>query len=647
VNSALIIIDVQSGFLKDKKLKPSREIFLESLQATIGFAREKKMAIIHVHTALNNLKDRMPHWSSDYALTFMKSGRNLLIPDEAMPQSSELKFKKNSYSPFIDSSFIQQLKKLRIKKIFISGLYTHACIRAAAIDAYQMGFKVIILKDAVASTDPAHATISLNYLSQRGIDIWGMNEFKFQLLPQKNNIYICPDPTNTKKIKKRINPLSSNDIDKIISRFNLLSPKWTDSKLKKRMAILMGWKKIIQKSKDKIIDHIIDEVAKPKKFAEEEFKLGMLIFDHVLNLAKTEAVINTSIKNQAVRYVPKGTVALITPFNNPFAIPLGKILPAILYGNKILWKPAIETLNIAIFLKSLLEKISNDSIIQIIEGGTHESRILAQHPGIDAISFTGSEYAGKELAMIAANKLQPLQAEMGGNNSIIIDDTVDIKKIAKSLCRSIFSFSGQRCTAIRRVIILKGMEDEFIKVFMREVRNLKLGDPKNSTTDIGPLISQEHCKKLASICKPEHHEGDILCGGKVSKEWSQGNWFEPTIILNPRLDAAIVKQETFGPIAVILVAKNIESAVRIANDVEQGLLNILCSKKQKVQEYFMSHIKSGMISINQLPVEINPTLPFSGIKNSGFGYPEHGLFDKLFYTSTQTIYQAKPKKQGN
>jgi acyl-CoA reductase-like NAD-dependent aldehyde dehydrogenase len=511
-----------------------------------------------------------------------------------------------------------------------------------AIDAYQLGYHVYIIEDAIASTEITHASLSIDYMSQRGIEFIKLNTFKDFInspIPFKENNFLSHyDPTNHKNLIAKTLKDNSEKLSNYISELNSIKNQWRAISIVKRIKLLENFYKFFLESKEDCIDLIIKEVGKPRKFANDEYNFSKSLYGQAVKEAKQLIKYENSKENNSLRYLPLGIVAVITPFNNPLAIPIGKIIPAIAFGNVVLWKPAPESTLIAEFLKGLFVKAKIGHLLKLVIGDAAIVRQIAKNNNIDAITFTGSEKSGYQVASLALDKFKRIQLEMGGNNSIIVTDDINVDEVAKKVCLAIYGFSGQRCTAARRIIVFKKIKERFIKALLSEIALLRLGDPLSLNTDIGPIISREKCKQLEALCKKEIGLGKILCGGKISNKFSQGNWFEPTLILNPCLDSLIFTEETFGPIGLINEVRNIKEAVEISNAVRQGLIGSIFSDNNKHQKYFLEHAYAGMLVVNNAPIIINPALPFCGAKSSGYGIPEHGIFYRFFYTQPQTTY---------
>jgi acyl-CoA reductase-like NAD-dependent aldehyde dehydrogenase len=278
-------------------------------------------------------------------------------------------------------------------------------------------------------------------------------------------------------------------------------------------------------------------------------------------------------------------------------------------------------------------------LVGLVTGEAATARRLAKHPGVAAVTLTGSVATGRSAALLCARLGKPLQAELGGNNAAIILADCPVRDEARSLALAAFSFAGQRCTAIRRFIVERPVLDEFREVFVTAVESLRLGDPRDSLTEIGPLISRAAVERIQSLLSRAAAGGAaVLCGGKTPPGLEQGCWLTPAVVSGAAPDSEIVRSETFGPVAVILPADDLEDALAIANSVEHGLVASLHTGDDRARCRFCEAAEAGILKLASGPLAVHPDAPFGGWKASGFGPPEHGLWDRAFYTRPQAVY---------
>jgi len=243
------------------------------------------------------------------------------------------------------------------------------------------------------------------------------------------------------------------------------------------------------------------------------------------------------------------------------------------------------------------------------------------------------------VSTICALKQKILQAELGGNNSVLVLPEINIDSVVPSLVTSAFSFSGQRCTANRRFIVDASIAQDFIDSFIKETKKQVIGDPYLESTDIGPLITKEHHDSVIDAIHVAVSQGaEILHGGK-SIESNTGYWVTPTILKVNQSTLDIVQRETFGPVVIIQISMNFEHALLLANSVSQGLVSCIVGGSADQIEVFKLRVEAGILKVGITSSGIDVSAPFSGWKESSIGVPEHGRWDKEFYSRVQVIYE--------
>jgi acyl-CoA reductase-like NAD-dependent aldehyde dehydrogenase len=340
---------------------------------------------------------------------------------------------------------------------------------------------------------------------------------------------------------------------------------------------------------------------------------------------------------------PQGVIAAITPWNNPLAIPLGKLAPALLFGNTVAWKPAIPGAGIAQRVFELLEDCGCPlGAVTLLQGDHTTAERLISDPGIDAVTLTGSSGAGYAAQVLCARRRIPLQAELGGNNGVIVWGDADLEKTARMLAIGAFGSAGQRCTAARRLIVDTACFGTFLEPFVTAVRALKWGDPLDEATEIGPVISPASRQRIEELVDRARAAGaEVLAPhGPRPEAVGTGCYVPPTIVVCGDPVAEIVQEETFGPVAVIQRAGDWDEALALCNGVRQGLVASLFSRSESRQQDFLAKAQAGMLKINAAPEGAAPDAPFCAWKESGVGPPEHGLTDRDFYCRYQTVYQS-------
>jgi acyl-CoA reductase-like NAD-dependent aldehyde dehydrogenase len=341
------------------------------------------------------------------------------------------------------------------------------------------------------------------------------------------------------------------------------------------------------------------------------------------------------------RRVPLGVVAMVTPWNNPLAIPWGKIGPALALGNTVVWKPAPAATRIAErSLDAALEVGLPEGVVSLVRGDRRAAAAVMSDPGVDAVSVSGSSSAGWAAQEICARRRIPLQAELGGNNAAIVWEGADLARAANLIAQGAFSFAGQRCTANRRVIVHRDLLPELVERLSSSAATLAWGDPLDPATRVGPLVSDEARDRVAAAVAGAAASGARLLTPHTLAPRGPGAWHPPTIVLDAPHESPIVQEETFGPVLVVEAASDFAEAVRLANGVRQGLVAALFSGPGPWRDEFRAALAAGVLKWDSSTAEADADAPFGGWKASGIGPPEHGPGDLEFYSRLQAIYDG-------
>lgn len=645
---ALLLIDLQQDYLNRPGLEPPAPQLVSHASSLLDICRQSAIPVFHAVTQVHaDGSNRMPHWRASNHWACVEETRGVLPPDEVAPLPDEAIFTKLFFNAFDNPALAAALAADGIDTLIVAGLYTHACVRATVLDAYSRGYAVWVAADAVASTDPLHARLTLDYLEGRAAHCLGLTEIASRLAalriadhgmthPQK--MWLHRNPGNWDEVLTEVPLGQARDVAEAVLQVRSFQKEWERTNIAARIEKLAHWMECLNRKKEQFITLLMREIGKPLLNAQAEFDYATALLRHTLHeLANDDLPLDAT--NCRVRYCPVGTVGLITPWNNPLAIPVGKLAPALAYANTAVWKPALQATQLSRLVMESLQQAGLGDAVALVTGDADTGSLLLARKEIATISFTGSIAAGRQVAAVCAAEGKTLQAELGGNNAAIIMADVDPEKTAQMLARSIFSFSGQRCTAPRRLIVEAVIMHRFERALVAATAALKLGCPEEEGVQVGPLISRQQQSRMATLTSAGIAAGGrVLCGGKIPEGYAHGCWFEPTLIADVHPDSPLVQEESFGPIAVIMAARNPGHALALCNSVPHGLVTTLFSNDAGVQRRVMEEAQCGIIAINQSPLDIDPAAPFGGWKASGIGLPEHGRWDHVFYTKPQAIY---------
>lgn len=645
-SSCLLLVDIQEDFLQREGLTPARDDFLQKAGALLAAWREAGLPVIHVHTLVgSDGEGAMPHWQTSQRQDCRAGSAGARAPAMVQPESDERVVHKRFFSAFGPHTGLDEaLRELRVEALVIAGLYTHACVRAAAFDAYERGFAVTVAGDAIASTEPLHAELTRRHLEGRACRVVDVATLVRQLpgaapsSPAQPADFEHHAPASGEWLH-RLQFADVDEVERGVGTARSAGAWWARADRLTRAGLLRRWRERLQGSEAVLLATLVREVGKPIRDAREEFSRALAHLDSAIAFAADE---DEAIDRQVrVRHAPVGCIGLITPWNNPLAIPIGKIAPALAFGNSVVWKPAPQALaSSALLFQALQEAGLPEGLVAVLNGAAAVGERLLRHPALAAISLTGSIATGRIAAACCQASGKALQAELGGNNAAIVWPGAAVERTARDLCLAGFGFAGQRCTAIRRIIVHHSLHASFAEAFVAAAAALPRGDLMHEDTVLAPLISRSRVRRMEQIVGEACGAGvRCLHGGHADAYWRSGNGFAPTI-LAAGAGERVFREESFGPIVVLTPADTLESALQLANAVPHGLLAGFYGGGDSEERAFMESIEAGMLRLGA-GASIHPEAPFSGWKASALGVPEHGRWDREFYARPQAVYGGR------
>jgi aldehyde dehydrogenase (NAD+) len=340
--------------------------------------------------------------------------------------------------------------------------------------------------------------------------------------------------------------------------------------------------------------------------------------------------------------MPVGVVGLITPWNFPMAIPSWKLFPALVCGNTCVIKPATDTpLSTYNLVQTLVDAGLPPGVVNIVSGsGSAVGAALVEHPGIRAISFTGSSEIGSHVAQRAAATFKPVSLEMGGKNAQIVLDDANLELALEGALWGSFGTTGQRCTATSRILLQKGIADRFTAEFIARANKLKVGNGLDESVEIGPQINPSQVETSARYVEIALAEGaKLLAGGHALTEgpYAHGTFFAPTVLGKVTPSMRIAREEVFGPVVSLIEFETFEEAIEIANSIDYGLSTALYTKDVNRAFTAIRDLEAGITYINAPTIGAEVHLPFGGVKHTGNGHREgNGAID--FFTAWKAVY---------
>ena len=336
---------------------------------------------------------------------------------------------------------------------------------------------------------------------------------------------------------------------------------------------------------------------------------------------------------------PMGVCGAIIPWNFPLIMAAWKLAPALACGNTVVLKPAEQTPLTAIRLAELcLEAGVPEGVVNVVTGyGPEAGQALAQHADVDKIAFTGSTEVGRKILHASEGNLKRVSLELGGKSPNIVFSDANVKRASKISMFGVFSNSGQVCTAGTRILVERSVHDEFVESLVAATQSMKVGDPLEEDTGMGPVVSQEQLDRVTGYIDIGRSEGaEVVTGGGRPTELGDGYFVEPTVFAGVRNDMTIAQEEIFGPVAAVIPVDDVDEAIRVANDTIYGLAAAVWTNDISKAHRVARGINAGTVWINAYG-NLDPTVSFGGYKQSGFGR-ELGLHSIETYTQQKSVW---------
>ncbi|MFF2503988.1 aldehyde dehydrogenase family protein [Streptomyces sp. NPDC058067] len=415
---------------------------------------------------------------------------------------------------------------------------------------------------------------------------------------------------------------SADEVDEAYRAAQRAQKDWADTNAYTRRLVFERALRLVEEREAEISDAIVDELGGTRLKAGFELHLAKEFLREAIQLALRPQgrVIPSPVdgKENRLYRVPVGVVGVISPFNFPFLLSLKSVAPALALGNGVVLKPHQNT---PICGGALVAKIFEDAglpagllnvvITDIAEIGD----AFLTHPVPKVISFTGSDAVGQHVATVCASQFKHAVLELGGNSALTVLDDADVDYAVDAAVFSRYVHQGQVCMAANRILVDRKVEKEFTEKFVAKVRSLKVGDPRDPSTVIGPVINSTQAEAISGVVDQALAEGAtaLLHGRTV------GNVVEPSVLTGLPADSPVLRQEIFGPVALLIPFDGDEEAVAVANDTPYGLSGAVHTRDVERGVAFARRIDTGMIHVNDGTVHDEPLVAFGGEKRSGLG----------------------------
>lgn len=428
----------------------------------------------------------------------------------------------------------------------------------------------------------------------------------------------------TEEVIGSIASASASDVDAAVTaaRCSVDEGSWRLLPVEERIELLERALKLLDGRADQIANLVTAQMGQPLAISRQKTPAAIWTGRYFLDLARTESA--TEIRDTrwgptAVLKEPVGVVAAIAPWNSPFNMAIAKVIPALVAGCSVVYKPAPETpLDAFVLADALVEAGVPDGAFNLVSGGAEVGRQLVSHRGVDKVSFTGSTAAGREIARVAGPNFTRLQLELGGKSAAIIGEDADRATTLRGIADGSFANTGQVCSAFSRILVPAGQHDEWVDVVVAAAESFQIGDPYDEATTMGPVVSLAQRDRVLGYINQGLEDGaSIAAGGGVPDEPSHGYYVEPTVFVNAHNAMRISREEIFGPVVVVIPYGSLDEAIAIANDSEYGLHGGVFTEDPQVAAHVARSVRSGTFTVNAFTH--NAQAPFGGVKDSGMG----------------------------
>jgi succinate-semialdehyde dehydrogenase/glutarate-semialdehyde dehydrogenase len=428
------------------------------------------------------------------------------------------------------------------------------------------------------------------------------------------------NPTTGESLKE-FSALDSTQIEEKLSKAAVAFERHRHTSFARRGEWMMAAAQLLEQEKERLARMMTLEMGKLVRAAGEEITKcakGCRFYAENVERFLADHVIQTGAARSYVRYQPIGAVLAIMPWNFPFWQVFRFGVPALMAGNVALLKHAANVPQCALAIEDIFLRAGfPEGVFQTLLIETDQTRSLIGDVRVKAVTLTGSERAGSEVASAAARQIKKSVLELGGSDPFIVMPSADLKAAIETGVAARMQNTGQSCIAAKRFILSDQIYDAFLSEFVKRMRSLKVGDPLEATTEVGPLATE------AILCGVDRQVQDsiaagakLLTGGKRIER--PGFFYEPTVLADVSRDSPAAREEIFGPVAAIFRASSAAEAVKLGNDSSFGLGASAWTNDANEQELFSSELEAGMVFINSM-VASDPRLPFGGAKRSGFG----------------------------
>jgi succinate-semialdehyde dehydrogenase/glutarate-semialdehyde dehydrogenase len=452
---------------------------------------------------------------------------------------------------------------------------------------------------------------------------------------------------STGQVIRTFEPLSDAQIDEKLQRATDAFSEYRRLPFAQRAPIMLKAADILESEKESLARIMTTEMGKPLQAAvDEAVKCAWACRYYAENAERflSDNIVETTATRSYVRYQPLGLILAVMPWNFPFWQVFRFAAPALMAGNVAVLKHASNVPQCALEIEEIFRRARlPNGVFQTLLVASQQVDKILNDPRVVAATLTGSEEAGIQVGVAAAKRIKKVVLELGGSDPFIVMPSADLDEAIATAVKARIQNNGQSCIAAKRFIVAEEIADSFERSFVSKMERLKVGDPFDPKTELGPLASADGVVALdEAVRKTVEAGGRILTGGKRLER--PGNFYAPTVLTDIPRNSPAYREELFGPVACIFRAKDLDDAIRIANDSRFGLGASAWTNEDRERERLINEIEAGMVFINRM-VASDPRLPFGGVKQSGHGRElgVHGIHE---FVDIKTVWiQESPGKR--
>jgi acyl-CoA reductase-like NAD-dependent aldehyde dehydrogenase len=454
------------------------------------------------------------------------------------------------------------------------------------------------------------------------------------------------NPADRRDVVGRFQAGDAADVAMAVKAAEMALPRWKATPAPKRGEILYRFGQLMAEHKERLSRAMTREMGKVLAEARGDVQEGIDIA--FLMAGEGRRMSGETVPSElpdkwamSIRQ-PIGIAGIITPWNFPMAIPCWKIMPALVTGNTVVFKPASDTPWCATLLVELMAEAGfpPGTVNLVTGGGSDVGDAIVESPDVQVISFTGHTSTGKSISERAARRLKRVSLELGGKNAVVVLRDADLDLATDGILWSAFGTTGQRCTATSRLIVERQVVEPLLEKLEARARKLKLGSGLDESVDVGPLINPAAVEKVASYIEVGRREGELVIGGATATEGDleHGNFFAPTIFSGVKPMDRMAQEEIFGPVLSVVPVEDYAAAVTAVNQVRYGLSSAIFTRDVNLAFRAMRDFETGLVYVNAGTTGAETHLPFGGWKETGNGHREAGHAALDTYTEWKSIY---------